>query len=146
MKLFLIRMLVAIVFVFTFIVSTFICTNVLMRCVDNMFDEKGIAFTYATNFSFILAMVFGGVCAFGIVKVLRDRADLTLVDGIDLVIISKLADRRNDSGSAATPSLLQATFCECRPKLVNADLTLGDTVALLAKQFDAGHSGDTGEN
>ena len=71
MKLFLIRMLVAIVFVFTFIVSTFICTNVLMRCVDNMFDEKGIAFTYATNFSFILAMVFGGVCAFGIVKVLR---------------------------------------------------------------------------
>lgn len=71
MKLFLIRMFVGVVFVFTFIVSTFISTNVFMRCVDNMFNEKGIAFTYATNFSFILAMVFGGVCAFGIVKVLR---------------------------------------------------------------------------
>ncbi len=70
MKIIFIRLLVATLFVLTFIFCAFVCVNVLMYYIASAFEENGLALTVATNVSFIISMIFGGCCAFAMVKAL----------------------------------------------------------------------------
>ena len=77
---------------------------------------------------------------------MRNRADLTVVKGHDLVAVLQLADGRDNCGCTCTECLVELALVISLGKLVDLNVSLGNSVALASEYFQAGLSCDTAED
>ena len=77
---------------------------------------------------------------------MRNRTDLTVVKGHDLVTVLQLTDGRDNCGCTCTECLVELALVISLGKLVDLNVSLGNSVALASEYLKAGLSCDTAED